>query len=203
MVVIHSLRLCRVLPLELKEVLLPWPPSAYKTCITREMVSNLHKQETKLDSYPPQLPKLVQLKLKTLLKLLQRMTTTLSTPAVLTYRLIMTRSSRLLEDWLELRVATWRELSSSAARERVSRISKRSWSSDYEERALVSRRDPDKRKATSHYIFASVRGILISTPLRAIMYKNWYWMCTKSTRDSVKRCEKSLGWSFRSKRLRL
>ncbi len=94
MVVIHSLRLCRVLRQGLKEVLLPWPPSAYKTCITPEMVSSQLKQETKPDSYPRQPPKLVHLKHKTQLRVLQRMTTTLSTRAVLTYRSIMIRSSR-------------------------------------------------------------------------------------------------------------
>lgn len=173
MVAINSLRLCQVLQLGLKEVL-PWPPSAYKTCITRVVVSSQINPEIKLDSYLRQLPRQLQLKPKTLHRLLQKMTTTLSTRAVLTYRLTMTRSSRSREDWLGPRDATWRELLSSAARERASRISKRSWSSDYVARALVSRKDPDKRKAMSHYIFASVQGILISTPLRAIMYKNWF-----------------------------
>ena len=82
------------------------------------------------------------------------MTKMWNTPADLRYKLRMIITSKLPEDWLELKDAIWRELLKLVVKDLITITLRMELNWDLEEKAQDSKKDQSKKKAMNHYIYA-------------------------------------------------
>ena len=101
-----------------------------------------------------------------------------------TFRSQMIRTSKLQDVWLVQKAATWRESSRNVvvACPSLKRLS----NSDWEEKAVGSKKVQSKRSQKNHSIFASALGFSLNTRLLATKSSSYSLTCMRITRSTAK-----------------
>ena len=101
-----------------------------------------------------------------------------------TSRSQMIRTSKLQDVWSVQKAATWRELSRNVVVACLSR--KRLSNSDWEEKAVGSKKVQSKRSQKNHSIFASALGFSLNTQLLAAKSSSYFSTCMRITKSTAK-----------------